>query len=473
MVKNHKKVIILGAGISGLSAGWKLSEEGFDVTIIDSSGQVGGLSTSFSYQDMVLDYGPHKIYTQIDGVLDEVKGLLSQDFRTQVKTSSIYLENKMFTYPFKMQELLFGLRFMVGLRCFTSYFFNLAKKPFRKNKILSYEDYVVDKFGRGLYALVFEPLAEKIWGDPRNISFKIAQMRIAMPSLTYLIKTLLFKDKAESSQIDAKVFYYPRQGIRQLPEKMREKIILNRGNFLLNSKIISIDIDAQRVTSVTYEQAGRSVKLEADYLISTIPINQSIGLIAPRVSDEVLDASRRLRFRSLFLIYIILKRPRVTSGHWLFFPEKRFFFNRLFEQKSFSQEMIPETKTAICLDLTFDSSDGVKFRDESLICRNAIKHLEEIGVIHSEDVLEYFTYKRDNVYPVYDLGFQENLSRVLDFESKINNLFFLGRLGLYNYNNMDHCIDMGIKIARCLKEGGNKQDWEKARESFSKYKIVD
>ena len=41
-----KKVIVIGAGITGLSAAWKLSECGHKANVIESEGQIGGLAKS-------------------------------------------------------------------------------------------------------------------------------------------------------------------------------------------------------------------------------------------------------------------------------------------------------------------------------------------------------------------------------------------------------------------------------------------
>ena len=46
--ENKKKVIIVGAGVAGLSAGIYAARSGFDVTILEQHMTFGGLSTSWS-----------------------------------------------------------------------------------------------------------------------------------------------------------------------------------------------------------------------------------------------------------------------------------------------------------------------------------------------------------------------------------------------------------------------------------------
>ena len=66
---NGKRVVIVGAGIAGLSAGLRLAEAGIRVTVVEKEGTVGGLARSFTYGDYVFDVGPHRFHTDDPEVL--------------------------------------------------------------------------------------------------------------------------------------------------------------------------------------------------------------------------------------------------------------------------------------------------------------------------------------------------------------------------------------------------------------------
>jgi UDP-galactopyranose mutase len=51
------------------------------------------------------------------------------------------------------------------------------------------------------------------------------------------------------------------------------------------------------------------------------------------------------------------------------------------------------------------------------------------------------------------LTYKENLQRLLRFVKPFENLETTGRQGLYRYNNMDHSIALGRKVARGLIRG--------------------
>ena len=70
-----KKTIIIGGGISGLSAAWRLSEYGHKVQIIEMNDQVGGLAKSVRIDNYVMDIGPHTFFTEDKEVYNKIIGL--------------------------------------------------------------------------------------------------------------------------------------------------------------------------------------------------------------------------------------------------------------------------------------------------------------------------------------------------------------------------------------------------------------
>ena len=61
---------------------------------------------------------------------------------------------------------------------------------------------------------------------------------------------------------------------------------------------------------------------------------------------------RELRYRSLKLIYIALKRPQLTDYHWVYLLDEQFRVNRMSEQKNVSAEMVPADRTMLCIELS-------------------------------------------------------------------------------------------------------------------------
>ncbi|MFH1107114.1 MAG: FAD-dependent oxidoreductase, partial [Candidatus Micrarchaeota archaeon] len=157
-----RTAVVLGAGVTGLATAWKLADAGVDVTVLEKNPYLGGLSTTFVHGEYRLDLGPHKIYTQLDDVLAELQGLLGGDLLTIPKRSRIYMLGRYFDYPFKPVELMTGVNPLKAAGFGLSYAIAAARNKLRKPRDLTYEEYVVNRFGRKIYETVFKSYAEKV-----------------------------------------------------------------------------------------------------------------------------------------------------------------------------------------------------------------------------------------------------------------------------------------------------------------------
>ena len=297
----------------------------------------------------------------------------------------------------------------------------------------SYEDWVINRFGRPTYELVLGPYARKIWGNPQQLSKDLAETRIAMPSLMEMIKQMLFGQKEKSPVINADLFYYPPQGFVQISQKMLEKIQIHAGNITLGKAISKIECDDQGlVRTIIYTDGSKEELNENDVLISTAPLHQLVTAIEPLPDANTLQALSRLKNRKLILLYIVLNTRRLTEDNWLFFPEEKYPFNRIFEQKGFNAQMIPDDKTVLCVEITCAEDDPLWQANDEQIYSKSCPGLKEAGLLDNE-LIEYFVKRVDHAYPVYDLNYQENLSIVMNILDTIPNLYSIGRQGCYSY----------------------------------------
>jgi protoporphyrinogen oxidase len=70
-----KKIVVIGAGITGLSVAWKLSEKGYKVKIIEMDKFIGGLARSIKMGNYFLDIGPHSFFSEDKEVFKKVMDL--------------------------------------------------------------------------------------------------------------------------------------------------------------------------------------------------------------------------------------------------------------------------------------------------------------------------------------------------------------------------------------------------------------
>src|SRR6266404_184161 len=91
------KIAIIGAGFTGLSAGYHLTKDGHDVTIFEKDPQPGGLAIGYQEKgwDWTFEKHYHHWFTNDTFILDLAKEL-GQEVLIKTPKTSIYLDNKIF-----------------------------------------------------------------------------------------------------------------------------------------------------------------------------------------------------------------------------------------------------------------------------------------------------------------------------------------------------------------------------------------
>lgn len=69
------EIAVIGAGATGLTAAWKLSLKGNNVTVYEKSERLGGLCSAVTVGDDMLDIFYHHVFTNDTVFIDTVREL--------------------------------------------------------------------------------------------------------------------------------------------------------------------------------------------------------------------------------------------------------------------------------------------------------------------------------------------------------------------------------------------------------------
>jgi protoporphyrinogen oxidase len=278
--------------------------------------------------------------------------------------------------------------------------------------------------------------------------------------------------------IHAETFNYPRFGSGQFCDRLAELVVENGGAIRYDASVTRLVMTegSRRVVSIQLEAAETISVRPEDVVVTTVPVSFLSRIIDPAPPTAVTEAASQLKTRPLVLLYLILNRPSVSKDNWLFFPEAKYIFNRVFEQKNFSPFMCPQDKTVLCLEIVAPDMDLWRASETDLFER-AITGLEETGLVHRSQVIEYFSRRLKWAYPVYDLDYRRNTETVLQYLDSIPNLYSVGRQGGFNYVGQIDCLDIGILTAEHILHHRQAQDaavhWADARQRFANYIVLD
>jgi len=474
-----KNVTILGAGITGVSLGSYLSDKKYDVSIIEKTQSVGGMAKSFKYKKNILDFGPHKIYSQIPHIIEEFHKIAKPKKLLRVKKrNSLFLLGKMFDFPVQIFQIVLSINPFKSLSLGIGFAWTTFKNFFSRAKPKTYEQYFIKGFGKPAYKLIFKGTAEKVWGPPTRLSEELGRKRVPVPNVLEMLGSGKGKD-SQGRELSAKYFFYPEEGgIGFVSEQFKKNIQKNKGKINTDSTIAQIKTKKNKVESVIYKKNGRKITQKTDFLASTIYLTDLLSTMSPKPPKYVMEAANNLKYRGLILVYLIVNKPKVMKDNWVFFPEREYIFSRVSEHNSFSPNMVEEGKAILTAEIPADPNGLLFNSDPEYHYRRVIEDLEKTGIVQEKDIEEFVVRKAKRVYPVYDTRYRRNLKVVLSYLDSFDNLITLGRQGLYNYNNTDHCIDMSKKatfhIDRYFKVSSVKiEEWRKMRRYFNSYRIVD
>src|SRR5690606_13185339 len=102
--------------------------------------------------------------------------IMGDEMLQRPRSSRIYYNGKLFDYPLRAMDALTKLGPIEALRCVLSYAW-AKMRPYRN--VVSFEQWVVNNFGRRLFEIFFKTYTEKVWGmDCSDISADWAAQRI-------------------------------------------------------------------------------------------------------------------------------------------------------------------------------------------------------------------------------------------------------------------------------------------------------
>jgi len=435
----QKKIIIIGAGPTGLGAGYRLKELGHqNFKIFEKNSYVGGLSASFTENGYTFDIGGHVIfshYEYFDKIFNE---LLGQNFQSCQRSAHIYLQDKFIPYPFQnniqflgKEQILECLEGLVEIQGETG--LNL------RNEAQNFQEWVYATFGKGIAKYFMNPYNFKVWAHPLTMLSKnwIAE-RVSVIDLKTILRNVIMQTK-DSGWGPNNTFKYPLfGGTGGLFSKFEP---LFSDNLVLNTEIKKIDYENKIIyfadKSETY-----------DILINTSPLDIFINQIAPQKID-LIEKAKNLLHNGVFVVGIGVNKKIETSKSWVYFPEDKAPFYRLTYLANYSPNMTPDQSenTNLLLEISYSK---YKKEDKNKIINDAIQGLINTQIINEADRAEInstFLFDAAYAYPIPSLARDEALNEIIPF-LEAQDIYSRGRFGLWRYEtgNMDHSLMQGVEV---------------------------
>lgn len=467
MNSSKKTTVIIGAGPAGLTAAFELLKNtDIKPIIIESSKYIGGISKTVRFNQNRMDIGGHRFFSKSDEIIDWWLKILPLEQNNEgedvmlvrKRMSHIFYNKHFFDYPITLSfKTLFNLGFTKIIKITFSYLWSCI---FIIKEEKNLEDFFINRFGKELYITFFKSYTEKVWGKKcTEIGSDWGKQRIKGLSIKKTVTDSIFRifrkkslrqKKTETSLIE--YFMYPKYGPGQMWEKVLEKIIEMGGEIKTESIVEKINKINNRIDSVEYINNNIKYSIQADYFISTMPIDKLfIGL--NDVPNNVLNIATKLEYRNFITVGILIESDKLKKikDNWIYIHEPNVNVGRIQFFHNWSESMIGDsTKNLLGLEYFCNENDYLWNLSNDDFKILAEKELKQLGLISNTDkLIEFHIEKVEKAYPVYS-GSYSDFDKVKEYLNTIKNFYPIGRNGMHRYNNQDHSMLTAIASVKSI-----------------------
>ena len=434
ILMRERQDVILGGGLSGMTAAWYLQQGGEDHwQLYEKDGRVGGLARSVAVDGYLFDHGPHILFT-IDAEMEAlIRDLLGDNFHAQERQAFIYHHAHDLYTRFPFQAHLYGLPVPLVRECLVELV--RAVQRFERGEFhpRNYEEWMRGVFGNGISERLMIPYARKIWTvEPSTMEFSWIGRRVPTPDYERIIAGALTGDVAQVGATSH--FWYPKRGaIEPLPRALGKRL----RNVHLQRQAVRVELPQKQVVF----SDGAIVPFE--HLLFSLPL-PFIPRLFTGVPPEVERACADLRYQGIYCINLGIDRPDISDKHWVYFYEDPFPFHRLSFPATFSPDTVPPGKSSIATEVAFsqwrplDRDSAIERTIEALQLAKILSPDDRIELVHTEEILP--------AYIIYDLDHAKNVA-IIRAWLRENNIWNIGRFGEWQYFNMDHSMRSGKTAA--------------------------
>jgi len=443
------RIVVLGAGPTGLGAASRLRELGHDDwLLLEAVEDPGGLASSVvDREGFTWDLGGHVVfshYERFDRALDEAlgDGWLEHD-----REAWAWLRDRFVPYP--VQNNIWRLPTDDLLRCLLGFAQTIRPGHGRATRrIETFRDWILAHFGPGLAEVFLFPYNFKVWGyRPERLGAEWMGERVARVDLRRILRNLVLQRDDTGWGPNARFRFPLRGGTGAIWRAVAEE--LPGDNVGFGREVVAIDPAARRITL-----AG-GVSERYDALVSSVPLDRLLQMLAgePGLASQ----ADRLVYSSAHIVGLgFAGQPpeALRTKCWMYFSEPQVPFYRATVFSNYSPNNVPRPGEQWSLLLEVCESPD-KPVDRATVVDDVLEAARACGLVPlGTEVLSRWHRRLEHGYPTPFLGRDRVLAPV-DERLRELGIFSRGRFGAWKYevSNQDHSFMQGVEAVDHLLLG--------------------
>ncbi|WP_162120571.1 protoporphyrinogen/coproporphyrinogen oxidase [Photorhabdus bodei] len=419
-------IVVLGAGVAGISATYHLPPDKFKVSCYESSNITGGLLAPFFVGNFRFDRAVHLSFTKdkyVRSLFDNVKHYKHRP-DSYCYESEIWLRHP-------VQNNLFPLSTEEKVELISS--FCEAPKSYNDN----YQSWLISQYGQKIAERYPIKYTQRYWSiDADKLSLTWIGNRLRKANLSEILYGA-FEPRYDNHYYADEMRYPTEGGYFSFIKPM-----VSQCDIHLDKKAIELDLISKKV------RFNDGDIVAYDNIISSIPLPELIGIIND-VPEDVKKAAESLLYTKIDLLSVGFSRE--ISNKYLWF----YIYDDCVAARAYSPSLkSPDAVPKGCSSLQFEvyTLSTKSNPNISMLIENIRSYLIKSKICGESDILfiDHRQLKYGNV--VYDHGMEERRQLVLDF-LKENNIETCGRFGEWSYLWSDQSLLSGKDAANRVING--------------------
>jgi protoporphyrinogen oxidase len=444
---NSKKIVIIGAGPTGLGAAFRLHELGHENWVLyEKADYVGGHSSSHTdAHGFVWDEGGHVIFSHYPYFDQLVDRMLGREENQLVRESWIVKGGSWIPYPFQN-----NLRFLPKAEQ-VSCLLGAARAAAqgRPQEARNFRDWILATFGEGIAEAFMFPYNAKVWTTPlERMSRSWIGERVSVVDFKRLLENVLYEREDVGWGPNNK-FRFPLHGgtgeiYRRMAEYFPEKICRSK-------ELVEVDWARRRVSFA--DGSGDHY----DALISTAPLDRLARMIKPS-QNELVEAAAALEHNNLLVIGLGLEKKIETNKCWIYFADEDMPCYRATYFSHYSPFNVPngdtERYSSLMCEMSFRAGESPQ-PEQAL--EGVVAGLIRAGMLEEADrgrIVSRYHRVVSYSYPIPTLE-RDRALNILQPALLERGIYSRGRFGAWRYEigNMDHSVMMGVEAVNHILAG--------------------
>ncbi|MEK9175881.1 MAG: FAD-dependent oxidoreductase [Patescibacteria group bacterium] len=423
------KIGIIGAGFTGLSAGYNLLEKGHDVIIFEKDSIPGGLALGFNEKewDWTLEKHYHHWFTNDKFILGLAKEIGHEVIIERPKTS-VLVEDEIFQFDspltvIKFPKLTIFERLRMGFAV-ASIRYNPIWKPLEKINATTFLPKIMGERG---YKMIWEPLFKNKFGQ-----------HIHNVSLAWIWARLV---KRTSS------LAYPSGGFSNFADHLVEEIKNKGGKFYFNTQVLEIDSNGK--PTITFQTDDSKPKAaDFDKVIVTLPSFLFLRMVKNLPLDYIRKFAK-LKGLGATNLMLRLSKPFLTDGtYWLNVCDENNPIMAIVDHSNFMDKKYYNNEHLLYLGnyLEPDSKRFAMNKDEVLKLFDPF--LRKINPDYKKHLIGYELFKVPFAQPVIPTNYSKMIP---PFETPLPNVYLANIEQVYPWDRgTNYAVELGEKITEYI-----------------------